>query len=162
MNSKVFEQKFVSLTPTLYRFAYSLLCNEQDAEDAVQDVLITIWREADRIDEMESPRGYIMKTLRNHCIDMLRERSMKIDWEEVVDSAAEPDIGEQVDSGKILHHLMNKLQPKAQKIVMLRHIGNYSMEEISRIMGEREDNVRQILSRSRRKLYQIYQKTDKS
>ena len=45
MEAKTFEHKFVRLSPTLYRVAYSLLRNEQDAEDAVQDTLVALWRD---------------------------------------------------------------------------------------------------------------------
>lgn len=158
METKVFEQRFVSLSPTLYRVAYSLLHNEQDAEDAVQDTLVALWREADRVEVMRSPEGYAMKTLRNRCVDLLRERAQTTEWDEVQEPVEEPDVTAPMDAGDVMRCLLNNLSPKAQTIVRMRHVAECSMQEISHATGIREDNVRQILSRSRKQLCQIYKK----
>lgn len=159
MEHHLFEQRFVRLSPTLYRVAYSLLRNEQDAEDAVQDTLVAMWRDADRIVGLENVEAFVIKTLRNRCIDVLRKRKDEVEWDEADEPLVEQDVGQQMDHRSLLHRMLQVLSPKARKIVRLRHLGDCPMEEISQLTGERPDNVRKILSRARKQMYELYQQS---
>lgn len=56
----------------IYRWAYRLLRNHEDALDATQDVLLKWLRTGDQ--PLASPGAWLRRTTVNHCIDLLRRR----------------------------------------------------------------------------------------
>ncbi|MDO4930850.1 MAG: RNA polymerase sigma factor [Bacteroidales bacterium] len=158
MSPKVFQDKYLTLTPQLYSVALNILHNAQDAEDAVQETFMKVWAQADRVEQMEKPKAFFATVLRNVCMDTLRERQHTVD-EEVTDDIAPPEAEEpQVGEPSFVRRLLGVLNPKARKVVTLRHIGEYSMQDIAQLTGDSEVNIRAVLSRARQKLRQEYLK----
>ncbi len=58
----------------LYRLAYTLLRQREEAEDAVQDVWLRIAGTGLPPGGVRHPRGWMFRILRNLCIDRLRAR----------------------------------------------------------------------------------------
>lgn len=61
-------------SPKLYRFAFSLLKNNEDAEGIVQEVFLIIWNKRNEIDSTKSFKSYLFTISRNLIIDQLRKR----------------------------------------------------------------------------------------
>ena len=60
---------------TLYSLALKMTKDEKDAEDAVQDAIIYIWRKASTYDsQLSSPFSWAVMILRNKAIDRIRSR----------------------------------------------------------------------------------------
>lgn len=56
----------------LLRFAWRLLGNRAAAEDAVQDVWLRLWQTRSRYRGCGQLRAYLMRLVRNRCLDALR------------------------------------------------------------------------------------------
>ena len=63
------------MRPRLLRMAASVLRDEHEAEDAVQDALLRAWRGVDRLREPEAFETWLLRVTRNAAIDRLRSRS---------------------------------------------------------------------------------------
>ena len=72
MNHLEFERRYWPLRTRLMRTALALLGNGQEAEDAVQETFLRVWRQGERLDDMASPEGFFLLTLR-YCGDTLIE-----------------------------------------------------------------------------------------
>lgn len=59
-----FERMFKDNYPHMYRMAFSMVENADDAKDAVNQVFAQIWRSKPQISE-ESIRGYLLMATRN-------------------------------------------------------------------------------------------------
>jgi len=60
---------------TLYSLALKMTKDEKEAEDAVQDAIIYIWRKAGTYDsQLSSPFSWVVMILRNKAIDRIRSR----------------------------------------------------------------------------------------
>lgn len=158
MSTQDFQKRFLPLAGRLYATAFTLLRNSGDAEDAVQDTYLRAWQQAEALRAMERPEGFLLTTLRHICLDKLRLRREEGDVEEENPPPgqwpAAPPADGRLEAGDQLRYLLAQLPPRARRIVRLRHIGAYSTQEISRLTGETEANVRVILSRARQKLRQ--------
>lgn len=67
-----FAQLHDQLAPPLNRFVFRLLGDAQDAEDVVQDTLMTLYLHLNEIDPPEKLRPYVYRVARNRCYDRLR------------------------------------------------------------------------------------------
>lgn len=122
---------------------------DQDAEDVVHDVLVVY---LSRIDEIESPRGWILTCLTNRCLHYWRCRRRNLIC--AVDSAVLEELSgtnedehERADLRHDLSCALDRLSPRCRTILRLRYGYDYTGAEIAVRIGERADNVRQVTSR---------------
>lgn len=156
MTAQEFEEKYVVQAPHLYEVAYSLLQNQQDAEDVVQDTLVKLWRDADRIDHLQNSQGYLLRMLRNGCIDLLRERRNETELESFENTLPETEPPPETETEEKVRFILRNLPARARQIVTMRHVAECSIDEICEVTGDSPMNVRQILSRSRRKIIEQF------
>lgn len=129
-----------------------------DAEDAVQDVFVDLWRSAARFDSTRSTEaGFVAMVTRRRLIDRLRKRQRAIEFEplsENVDVAVEqePDI----DRGVRTHRALEALRtlPPAQRIMLeLSLLHGRTHDEIAREtntpLGTVKSHIRRGLQRAR-------------
>ena len=134
------------MRPMLLQTAESLLGNAEDAEDAVQDVLLKLWSMAA---ELRSPAAPLAKVLvRNVCVDRLRRCKSKVG----IGLADMPAPADEGADGDVFAHVMKVIDtlPAAQQVVLrLRHIDGMPTSDIARLTGSSEAAVRKTLSRTR-------------
>lgn len=152
MTCKEFETKFMPLSANLYALAKSLLGNDDDAQDAVQETYLKMWRMADRLPELEKPEAFFATTLRNECLMALRRRRPQADVDDMPDEGAADADMERVERRGVVARLLRGLTAKTRRVVVLRHLGEYSNREVAELTGETEEAVRQQLSRARRQM----------
>ena len=100
MTAATFKSTFLPLSATMYRTAYSLLGNPQDAEDAVQEAFIRLWQKRDRLPVNKDLGAYCQTLVRNLCIDEMRRGRLAEDemtyevyyWREPARNAAVGDL----------------------------------------------------------------------
>ena len=67
------EDIYRATSAKLLGICYRILGDEKEAEDALQDVYLTLWRRADRYDpDRASPIAWLATFARNRAIDRLR------------------------------------------------------------------------------------------
>ena len=145
------------LYPRLYSMAVSILgIGSDDAADAVQTAMVKIWKSGPAIAKIQNPAAYAAATLRTVSIDMLRRRR----HDEPIDSAVGISDPQQCDpdTDDFLDWAISQLPPQQQRIVRLSISLSLSNEEIAQTTGLSPENVRQILSRGRRKIKKLYTK----
>ncbi|MBQ2169495.1 MAG: hypothetical protein II449_09605, partial [Prevotella sp.] len=76
-----FERLFKDSYPHMYRMAFSMVENADDAKDAVHQVFAQIWRNKPRVAD-DSIRGYLLAATRNQCLHLLRSRQLQRQMEE--------------------------------------------------------------------------------
>ena len=76
MNSEELNKEFLALKDTAYRYAVSLLHDPILAEDATQDLYEKLWRRRLFI-RRNGFRSLMMVSIRNICLDLLRERERR-------------------------------------------------------------------------------------
>lgn len=150
MNKQAFLDKYSRLMPQLYRVAYAVVGNRQDA---VQDAFVRVWECIDSLDRVERVEGYLATAVRNVCLNMVRARRESTDIDEQRTLPDRSDRTGWVDDGPpLMQRLFSLLPQKARRIMELRHVGEYSTRDIARITGETESNVRSTLCRARQQL----------
>jgi RNA polymerase sigma-70 factor (ECF subfamily) len=71
------EKIYDAHAPALFRFLLSLLRNETDARDALQEIFIRIARAPGQLSEKREPRAYLIRLAHNLAIDSMRRRGAR-------------------------------------------------------------------------------------
>jgi RNA polymerase sigma-70 factor (ECF subfamily) len=158
MTAGSFKQAYFSLHPKLYRVAYTILKNTEDAEDIIQDVYCKLWDDRKKLADIQKPEAYCVTLVKHLCLDFLRspkatQNNQHIDDYDFLDHStnAENRIEEKETIRKI-KSIIRSLPEKQQRILNLRGFGDCSLKEIEKITGESAVNVRVLLSRARNTL----------
>lgn len=137
-----------------------MLCDDFEAEDAVQCLYLRLWAGRERLKDLASPEGYCRTVLRNICID--RWRALRLAEEKnrllVEDATTEaPPDADGEDIQECLSHFLSSL-PDIQRRIMKMTINGYSIKEIEQITGVPEGNIRVIVSRLRKRFREYINK----
>ena len=79
-----FSELFQRCESQVYRLALTILKNEQDAEDAAQDVFLSVFRQINRFQYQAAFSTWLTAVVVNTCRDHLRRRKVRqvlsLDW----------------------------------------------------------------------------------
>lgn len=121
----------------VWSLARRMLPDKNEAEDAVQEIFIEIWKNAERFDESQSSETtFVAMIARRRLIDRLRKTTRQPDIDSFEDILVEPSRNEdemmQVSvEAKQAAEAMRELRPEQQKVLQLSIIQGYSHQEIS-------------------------------
>ncbi len=164
MDLQAFKQRILPVQNRLFRLATMFLRNREDAEDALQDVLMRLWSNRQQLDTYQSVEALAVQMTKNLCLDRLKahSRQQSVDNADMSHVAAEQlspyRQTELTDSSEQIRRLIGEL-PDAQKLVLhLRDVEEYSFEEIEQVTGLSVNTIRVTLSRARQRLRDGYLK----
>ncbi|MDR1097537.1 MAG: sigma-70 family RNA polymerase sigma factor [Tannerella sp.] len=158
MTAESFKQVYFSLHPKLYRVAYTILKNPEDAEDIIQDAYCKLWDDRKKLAGIQNPEAWCVTLVKHLCMDFLRSpkaahNSYNIDDYDFADSSANADSNlENRETIEKIKSILRSLPEKQQRILHLRGFADCSPEEIETVTGESAANVRVLLSRARNTL----------
>lgn len=142
-----------------YRVAFSLLKDRDEAMDATQDLYIKLWNMKKVLPEIENPKAFGIRLMKNLCLDRIRKRNSSPDTSSAITYEPAGENGRGSDSvmiGKedirMLEAAIDKLPPTQQQIIRLRFYEEKNFEEIASEMGLSQINTRVLLSRARNRL----------
>lgn len=154
MDSAQFNNQILTLSDKLYRFGKSILRNENDARDALQDLNLKLWEKRQYLDEVENVPAFIMRAMRNLCLDMLRknhgDEELKPDLEYVELNPHQQT--EQKDTVSRIKMLIDGLPEMQRSIIRMRDVEGMELSEIAYILSLTENAVCVNLSRARQKI----------
>lgn len=136
----------------LYRFACSLLGTGNGAEDVVHNVMEKMWRRRESLEQTEQPEAYLVRAVRNACIDRLRSEKFRSGGET---AAGTDSPQEEWEARELVSRAIAALPPRQRTVIHLKEIEGYSTREIADLLSVGENQVRTILSRARKTLKQI-------
>jgi RNA polymerase sigma factor (sigma-70 family) len=154
-----------SIENSVYRSAFYILGNEQDALDASQEALIRIYRKIDTYQEKAKFSTWVQRIVSNVCMDKFRaqKETVSIDEHELVI----PDRNN-VEDEILLSGLTNDIQKAIQQlpkqyrmVVVLRYLQDFSYQEIADALELPLNTVKSYLFRARQQLQELlydYQK----
>lgn len=161
MSSERFKTEILPIRQQLFRISLKLLEDEDDAEDAVQEVLLKLWRARESLRKYESPAAFATTVTKNHCLDKLklRKRTETIENYSGLSGEDNPYIQlERKNTDEIIRHIIKRLPQLQQQIITMKDVEEYEVEEIATITGTAPDAIRMNLSRARKKVREEYLK----
>jgi len=138
----------------LFRFAFRLLQNIEEAEDAVQDVMAGVWAKRAEWPQWNSIEAYCMTATRNNCLDRLRRRRIPTVREGLAGQLTSPehDPHEKMTGKETIQRIrqcMDALPHQQQQVIRLREMEGFSYNEIAEVLDMTLDQVKINLFRGR-------------
>lgn len=134
-----FADLFDYFAPRLKGFIVRSGASPQQAEEIVQDVMLTIWRKAATFDPHRAQvSAWIYQIARNRQIDIIRKENRLMPEELKEEPDTEPDANQilsiEQEAGKLKMALAS-LKPEQREIIVKAYLGELTHQEISVQMG---------------------------
>jgi len=176
-------QAFAALTDPYRRelqlHCYRILGHVQDAEDALQETLLSAWRAWESFEQRSTLRSWLYRIATNRCLNMLRDsgrrpattsavaspppeatRYAEVLWlepypdallEGIVDSAAGPEARYETREAVTLAFLtaLHRLPPRQRAVLVLRDVLGFSATEVAAMLDTTRTSVNSALIRAR-------------
>jgi len=141
-------------------FARRYLGGPDEAEDVVQDVFVSVWKNAKRFDPSKGRAAtWIYRIAANRCIDVRRWRKFRIfiGFEEAHEGfpSEDPDADAWIGARQelaIVRASLDKLPERQRMALLLRAVADFDVPAIAEAMETSAGSVEQLLVRARRTL----------
>ncbi|GAA3403078.1 RNA polymerase sigma factor SigJ [Paenibacillus hodogayensis] len=154
------ESAYETYRKLLFSIAYRLLGSRTEAEDAVQDVFVSLHSvDPDSIDNL---KAFLSRSVANRCLNSLKSAKKRKElypgpWlPEPLYAGTEAEPGYRLELAEEIRYaylvMLELLSPMERAVFVLRGAFDFEYAEIAGIIGKTEDNCRKILSRARRKI----------
>lgn len=138
----------------VYSFTLSILKNREDAEDALQDVYLSIHKSAHLYNPIGRPMEWIMTLTRNICMTKLRERK-KLRPFAGEDETIDYFDTSQSDERIALNEALKTLADEERRIVILHSVAGLKHREIAAVLGIPTATARSKYHRALKKLKKL-------
>ena len=163
-----FDLLFRSYYVNLVRIASDILGDKQLAEDVVQETFIKLWESGSDLTINSSLSAYLIKMVRNRCIDFLRAKmrdlnTISLEHPDVQAHLHEMGLATDLDVELFatpleiaLHKGIEQLPPQCKKIFTLNRFDGISHKEIADKLQISENTVKTQIARALKKMTAIY------
>ncbi len=147
-------ERFASL---VFRLAYQAMPTRSDAEDAVQEIFVRLWRTADRYDPKRAALvTWVMLISRRHLVDRLRRtrarvKAMTLDERQSEPVGATAPSGSSMESQERFGELLDRIAklPELQRTVVTRaYLGGQTLRQIGEELNTPIGTIKSALSRA--------------
>ena len=154
-NKQQFERLFKDNYPHMYRMAFSVVENAEDAKDAVHQVFVQVWRGKPQVAE-ESVRGYLLAATRNQCLHILRSKQLQRRLKEELQRETDEQRDEERE--ELLQHLQqvieDNLTEQDRRVLKLHYEDEMTYAETASALGISSSAVNKHITRSLVKIRQ--------
>ncbi len=156
MPYQLFKNAIWPIKDKLYRFAYKMLGNEEDAKDMLQEVLKKIWEQKEQINTINNIEAWCIQIVKNTVLDKLKKnvgQTVSIDNIHVNSIATNVTPYQKLairDIVSKINVMIQELPIKYKMVIQLREIEEFSYEEIATALNMNINEVKVNLFRARK------------
>ncbi len=157
MSPESFKHLIMPLKDRMYRLALRITGETAEAEDALQEVWIKLWKQGDQLLQIQNLEAWCVRVTKNHCIDKVRNKKHEVrEWTEAVEVVSwdqDPERkAEQQDTFRLIRRAISRLPEKLQLVMHLRDIEGLSYQEIEEALEMPMAQVKVNLFRARQQV----------
>jgi len=139
----------------VFKLSIQFLSNNAEAEDAVQEIFVRLWKTADRFDPRKAKLvTWVMLITRRHLIDRIRKKTIRPNQQEYTEQN-EVSATETPEQSNILSHernaqlweAMQSLSEMQRTVIERAYFQGFTLREVSRQLDKPLGTVKSALSR---------------
>jgi RNA polymerase sigma factor (sigma-70 family) len=131
----------------VFRFARKSTGHEEDARDIVQASFEVLWQKRKDV-QVEKAKAFLFQVAYRQSVDNYRRRAKYTSHEGREEEMA--GTVQQTDLKRVLERALSKLDERSRALVLLKDYEGYHYDEIGRITGLNENQVKVYLHRARK------------
>lgn len=135
----------------IFKYAFNFMGSREDAKDIVQDVLVKLWLNIDRVEE-DKVLNWLYKCTHNAMINFLTKKNRVDYMQSVVTKEHSYNEIHQYESKEVIERTVSILPPMQKSILLMRDLEGYSYEDIGEILSLSPSQVKVYLFRARLKI----------
>lgn len=145
----------------MYNVCYRMMGSAAEAEDALQESFIDIYRRLDSFRQESSVGAWIKRIVINHCLNELKKQRLKFEeltekTNEVVEEAYADNEDAEYEVKKVKDAIM-QLPDGYRTVLTLYLMEGYDHKEIAAVLGIQESGSKSQYSRAKAKLRELLQ-----
>ena len=135
----------------MYRIAISILQNEEDAADAIQETMLKCWQKINQVRNEDYFETWLIRILINQCKDILKGRKRTVLVDDIPEAAQEDNY-----TNTEWKAVLRGLHEKYRIVLELYYVEGFSTKEIATMLHITDASVRTRLVRGRKQLEQMF------
>jgi RNA polymerase sigma-70 factor (ECF subfamily) len=152
-----FERLLEPHLPVAVAYAYAIVRNHQDAQDAVQEAVFHAMRAFSQFDATRGFKPWWLTILRNACHDQLRQRGRLLSaLRKLIAPIVEPPPLEQVLRAEAVAVTLSRLTAAHREILELKYFAECTYDEIADVLAIPLGTVMSRLHAARREFEKNY------
>ena len=145
-NKEAFTELIQSCMQEMYKVAISILMNDEDVADAIQDTILTCWEKIDTLRKNKYFTTWMIRILINNCYSILNKKKGLTNLDEWQAPSYEDTYNVE------FMEALNSIDEKYRLAVVLFYGNGLSVREISELLNINQSTIRTRLQRAREKL----------
>ena len=132
--SSVYREAYLANWDSLYIYAYNVLGNKKACEDIVQEIFLLLWKNRQKIDEIDNLPGYLFQALRFQIFRYFRDKKATLDIDRFNNMLLTNNTSDTLarrDRELEINGHMEKLPKRCKEIFYLSRIENMAHREIA-------------------------------
>jgi len=154
-DNQAFKLLFEKYYPGLYNFGMSILHDEDEVRNLIQDIFLQLWEKKKKLD-VGSVKSYLFSTLNNKSLNIIRHLKIVHSYQKDLGRGDELVVKESDAHNPFIREAIDKaikqLPTKAHKCFVLTQVEGKSIKETAKILDISDKTVENQLSRSRKTL----------
>lgn len=138
---------------TLYAAAMAITHNENNAMDAIQDTVLSMWEKLGSLKKPAYFKSWMTRILINNCCSYIRKEKREVPAEFFEEEEAEES---DLDTPLDVRETLSRLSQDDRLLLQLFYFEDLSVREISRILVLTPGTVRMRLTRGRKRFAEQY------
>ena len=135
----------------MYRIAISILQNEEDAADAIQETMLKCWQKINQVRNEDYFETWLIRILINQCKDILKGRKRTVLVDDIPEAAQEDNY-----TNTEWKAVLRGLHEKYRIALELYYVEGFSTKVIATMLHITDASVRTRLVRGRKQLEQMF------
>ena len=141
----------------MYKVAKSILNNNEDIADAIQETILSCYKNIEKLKEIKYFKTWMTRILINKCNDVIRANKNII----YIEQEKEEGYSENIEQSVSLRECFDRLKPDYKIVMIMYYDQGFNSKEISEILNINESTVRTRMARGRDYLREHYLKMDR-
>ena len=141
----------------MYKVAKSILNNNEDIADAIQETILSCYKNIEKLKEIKYFKTWMTRILINKCNDVIRANKNII----YIEQEIEEGYSENIEQSVSLRECFDILKPDYKIVMIMYYDQGFNSKEISEILNINESTVRTRMARGSDYLREHYLKMDR-
>ena len=148
MKKEKLGQLIIDSEETMYHIAKSLLYNDADCEDAIQEAIVKAFVKLHTLKDDSYAKTWLIRIVMNECYAIMRKEKKIISLQDYQMNEQETESKDYSD----LYEAIFRLPEQIKLCVTLYYMEGYSVKEVAALLDTTESAVKNRLAKARGKL----------